>query len=245
MVMDADLQDPPEMLSRFIERWYDGYEVVYAVRTQREDRFLKRFSSWLFYRILSRVARRRIPLDSGDFCLMDRRVVDVLNSLPERNRYVRGLRAWTGFSQAAVEYERSPRHAGESKYDPIRMVRLAVDAVFSFSLLPLRVSTVLGCIVSSVAFVGVVFTLLQRVYADFFARFGLGPVPGFATIVISILFIGGVQLIFLGVIGEYLGRVYDEVKGRPLWVVSDTLGLASRAESSPPPRVRASLEVGP
>ena len=225
MVMDADLQDPPELLTRFIEEWKEGHDVVYAVRARRKEGLAKRVAYRLFYRILDRISNTSIPLDSGDFGLMDRRVVDVLTSMPEQNRFVRGLRAWVGFDQTAVEYERDARQGGEPKYSFGHLVKLAIDGIFSFSVFPLRVATILGLTVSAIAFLGAVFTLLQRLFADAFARIGLGPVPGFATIVISILFIGGVQLVFLGVIGEYLGRVYDEVKRRPLWIVRDTLGI--------------------
>jgi len=242
ILIDADLQDPPEELHRFIARWRQGYEVVYAVRRRRKENVLKRLCYGLFYRLLAGVSKTPIPLDSGDFCLMDRKVVELLKSLPEQNRFLRGLRAWTGFRQVGVEYQRHARAAGTSKYGLRKLVQLAVDGVFSFSTVPLRLVTQLGILVSTVAFLGAVFTLLQRVFMDWFARIGLAPVPGFATIVIAILFLGGVQLICMGIIGEYVGRIYDEVKGRPLWIVRQSHGL------NEPPSVSASCtsqrEVG-
>ena len=225
IVIDADLQDPPEELHRFIAKWREGYQVVYAIRTKRKENLLRRLCYKLFYRILGRLADINIPYDAGDFCLMDRRVADLLKSMPERNRFVRGLRSWAGFRQIGLEYERSARAAGEAKYTFRKLFRLAVDGILSFSTVPLRMTTYLGFIVSSLALLGAIFTFFQRIFADWFSRVGLGPVPGFATIVIGVLFLGGVQLICLGIMGEYLGRVYDEVKGRPLWIVQDTIGF--------------------
>ena len=225
VVMDADLQDPPEVVERFIEAWEDGYEVVYGVRRARKESGWKRLAYRTFYRLLTRLAQRPIPLDSGDFCLMDRRVVDVLNQMPEKNRFVRGLRAWAGFRQTGVAYERAPRAEGDSKYSLGGLVQLAVDGIFSFSTTPLRLATYSGFLVSAVAFLGAVFTFFQGLFPEQFAAWGLRPVPGFATTVISILFIGGVQLICVGIIGEYVGRIYDEVKRRPPWIVQDDMGF--------------------
>lgn len=227
IVMDADLQDPPEELHRFLAGWREGYDVVYGLRRNRKEGPLKRLCYHLFYRILAGSASQPIPTDSGDFCLMDRKVVDLLNAMPERNRFVRGLRAWVGFRQMGVEYARDARRGGEPKYTLAKLVRLAIDGLFSFSTVPLRLATYLGLAVSTIAFLGAVFTLVQRLFHDWFARIGLEPVPGFATIVIAILFLGGVQLICLGIMGEYIGRIYDEVKGRPSWIVRQTLGLPS------------------
>lgn len=225
IVIDADLQDPPEELRRFIDKWEEGYEVVYAIRRKRKESALKRFCYHSFYRLLSGAARVPIPEDSGDFALIDRRVINILNRMPEENRFVRGLRAWSGFRQIGIEYERQARAAGAPKYSFSRLLQLAVDGIFSFSTSPLRLATKLGFITSGVAAGGAVFTLAQRIFLDFFTRLGLRPVPGFATIVIAILFLGGVQLICLGILGEYIGRVYDEVKRRPLWIVRESLGL--------------------
>jgi glycosyltransferase involved in cell wall biosynthesis len=225
IVMDADLQDPPEELGRFLQKWREGYEVVYGVRRKRKEGLLKRLCYRLFYRILARISTTPIPLDSGDFCLMDRRVAALLKSMPERNRFVRGLRAWVGFRQIGVEYQREAREAGRPKYTLRKLVKLAIDGIFSFSTWPLRLATRLGLLVSTVAFLGAVFTFFQKVFEHWFAKIGLGPERGFPTIVIAILFLGGVQLICLGIIGEYIGRIYDEVKRRPSWIVRQTLGL--------------------
>jgi len=234
IILDADLQDPPEELQRFIDKWQEGNEVVYAIRTQRKEGLLKRTLYALFYRMLGRLSDVRIPDDSGDFCLLDRKIVDLINAMPEQNRFVRGMRAWVGFRQVGVKYARAARAGGEPQYTLAKLIKLAVDGIFSFSTTPLRVATYLGLIISSLSFFAVFFTLLQRIFAPTFAQYGLGPVPGFATIVVSVLFLGGIQLVCLGVIGEYVGRIYDEVKRRPLWVVremldaeSDTASLAS------------------
>ncbi len=225
LVIDADLQDPPEILHEFLAKWREGYEVVYGVRCNRKEGFLKRACYSAFYRILASLSDVSIPLDAGDFCLMDRRVVDLLCSFPEQNRFVRGLRAWTGFRQVGLLYNRQARAAGEPQYNFRRLVKLAVDGVFSFSTAPLRFVTRLGFLISTLAMAGTLFSLVQRVFADAFAQVGLRPVPGFATIVISLLFLGGIQLICLGVIGEYVGRIYEQVKQRPLWIVRETCGL--------------------
>ncbi len=228
IVIDADLQDPPEELHRFIAKWREGYEVVYAVRRNRKENRAKRFCYALFYRVLGAVSKTPIPIDSGDFCLMDRRIVDLLNAMPEQNRFVRGLRAWAGFRQTGLEYDRHARAAGRPQYNLRKLVQLAVDGLFSFSTTPLRLATRLGFMISTFAFLGAVFTLVQRLFADWFSNIGLAPVPGFATIVIAVLFLGGVQLICLGIIGEYIGRIYDEVKGRPQWVVRETRGFEAQ-----------------
>lgn len=219
IVMDADLQDPPEELSRYIEKWEEGYEVVYAIREKRKENFFKRSAYWLFYRILSKMVDFDIPLDSGDFSLMDKKVADALRSMPERHRFVRGLRAWSGFKQIGLKYERQKRAKGEPKYDFKKLLQLAFDGILSFSSMPLTLASHLGIIVSGVSLLGIVFTFLQRIFKEYFAQLGIAPVPGFATTVISILFLGGVQLIFLGIIGAYLSRIYDEVKGRPKWII--------------------------
>ena len=232
LVIDADLQDPPEILHEFLAKWREGYEVVYAVRRNRKEGILKRTCYTSFYRILSSLADVAIPLDSGDFCLMDRKVVDLLCSFPEQNRFVRGLRAWTGFRQVGLPYDRQAREAGEPQYNFRKLVQLAVDGIFSFSTAPLRFVTRLGFMISALAMAGTVFSLAQRIFADWFAQIGLRPVPGFATIVISLLFLGGIQLICLGVIGEYIGRIYEQVKQRPLWIVRETRGWDQRMKET-------------
>ena len=246
VIIDADLQDPPEEVEKMIERWRAGYEVVYAVRTKRKDPPLKQFLAWGFYRVIARLVNFRMPRDSGDFCLLDRKVVDVLNELPERNRYLRGLRSWCGFKQTGIEFQRHARAAGTPQYTFSKSFKLAMDGVFSFSTQPLRLAVYLGFLVSSGAFLGAVFTFFQKIFSKQFAAIGLEPGPGFPTVVISILFLGGVQLICLGIVGEYIGRIYEEVKGRPSWIVRDaTDGLPRRnraREGAPQRRAGVSSE---
>ncbi len=216
-IMDADLQDPPEVLPAFIARWREGYEVVYAIREQRKEGPLKRLAYLTFYRLLRRVAQIDIPLDAGDFCVMDRRVVDLLNSMPERNRFVRGIRSWVGFRQTGLAYERQARHAGKPKYTFAKLLYLALDGLISFSYLPLRMISLAGLTVSLLSILIAIFYTIQRLTV------GLNP-PGFATIVVAIFFLAGVQLITIGVIGEYIGRIFEEVKRRPLYVVRQVWG---------------------
>jgi len=230
ILMDADLQDPPEQLHRFIAAWKDGNEVVYAIRATRKENVLKRAAYKAFYRVLRRLASIEIPLDSGDFCLMDRKVVDVLNAMPERNRFVRGLRSWAGFRQLGLEYNRDARAAGEVKYTLRKLIKLALDGVVSFSTTPLRMATYLGFVVSFFALLGAAVTILQRIFVEWFTRMGFPYVPGFYALFTGMLFLGGVQLISLGIIGEYLGRIFDEVKGRPLWTIRETAGLGMDAQ---------------
>jgi polyisoprenyl-phosphate glycosyltransferase len=228
IIVDADLQDPPEELARLIQKWREGYEVVYGVRQNRKEGLVKRFCYWAFYRLMAKLVQFELPLDSGDFCLLDRCAVVTLNAMPERNRFVRGMRAWAGFRQVGLPYERQSRAAGSPKYSVRKLFKLAWDGISSFSSAPLRFVSYLGMTISGVSLVGILFTLCQRLFAGWFARIGLAPVPGFATIVISILFLGGVQLLCLGIVGEYVGRIYDEVKRRPLWTIRETQGLTPR-----------------
>ncbi|HQV46303.1 MAG TPA: glycosyltransferase [Nitrospira sp.] len=210
-IMDADLQDPPEVLHTFLAKWREGWEVVYAIRTERKEWWGKRLAYAGFYRLLQRVANIDIPLDAGDFCVMDRRVVDLLVRMPERNRFVRGIRSWVGFKQIGVPYERHARHAGVPKYTFKKLLYLALDGLISFSHMPLRIITILGFTVSCLSFLVALFYLLKK--------FTLGTgVPGFTTLVVSIFFLAGIQLVTIGVIGEYIGRISDEVKRRPLYV---------------------------
>ncbi len=210
-IMDADLQDPPEVLHTFLAKWREGWEVVYAIRTERKEWWGKRLAYAGFYRLLQRVANIDIPLDAGDFCVMDRRVVDLLVRMPERNRFVRGIRSWVGFKQIGVPYERHARHAGAPKYTFRKLLYLALDGLISFSHMPLRIITLLGFTVSFLSFLVALFYLVKK--------FTLGTgVPGFTTLVVSIFFLAGIQLVTIGVIGEYIGRISDEVKRRPLYV---------------------------
>lgn len=214
IIMDADLQDPPEILPAFIAKWHEGFDVVYAVRQHRKEAWLKRAAYSLFYRLLQRVANIDIPLDSGDFCIMDRRVVDLLNGMPERNRFVRGIRSWVGLNQVGLEYEREARHAGKPKYTFARLVYLALDGLISFSFIPLRTITLIGFAVSLVSIVLAIIYAIQKLTV------GLYP-QGFATTIVAILFLAGVQLITTGIMGEYVGRIFEEVKQRPLYIVRE------------------------
>ncbi|HDK16939.1 MAG TPA: glycosyltransferase [Nitrospirae bacterium] len=232
IVIDADLQDPPDELLRFINKWEEGYDIVYAVRQNRKESIIKRISYWAFYRIMSTLVDFELPLDSGDFCIMDRKIVDILNSMPERNRFVRGLRAWSGFKQTGLVYERRERAGGETKYNFKRLRRLALDGIISFSTVPLALASHIGLWISALSFLGIILIVLQYIFTDFFESIGIGPKPGF-SISISILFLGGVQLIFLGVLGQYLGRIYDEVKQRPQWIIKKSLGLSPKLPSDP------------
>jgi len=233
-VMDADLQDPPEVLPRFLDKWREGYDVVYAIRKKRKEGPFKRLAYWAFYRILDYLSSIRIPLDSGDFCLMDRRVVDLLNALPERNRFVRGLRSWLGFKQIGVEYERDARYAGEVKYTLRKLIQLAFDGIVSFTYRPLQMIGAAGLIISLLSFIGFVVFFVLSVFDIHVLGHSPRESPGSTTLTLAVLFLGGVQLISLGVIGEYLGRIFDEVKQRPQYIVKDSQGLGE--PKVPPPR---------
>jgi polyisoprenyl-phosphate glycosyltransferase len=226
VIIDADLQDPPEEISRLLEKWREGFEVVFATRKKRKDPLIKSFLAWGFYRLLAKLTPLPVARDAGDFCLLDKKVVAVMKALPERNRYLRGLRTWCGFRQTSVEFDRHERAAGTAQYTFRKSLRLAMDGMFSFSTVPLRLATWLGLGVSAACFIGIVFTLLEKIFAEEFTKLGYPPGPhGVTTMVISILFLGGVQLICLGILGEYIGRIYEEVKGRPLWILRDSAGL--------------------
>ena len=223
IIMDADLQDPPELVPLLVEQWHQGYGVVYAQRVKRQQEgWFKRLTAYIFYRLLQRLADVKIPADTGDFCLMDRQVVDLLNAMPEKNRYIRGLRAWVGFPQTAVKFERPPRHAGEVKYTFRKSVRLAINSLVSFSIVPLRLATYLGLVAALLAMGMVLLVLYWRLYE------ANSPLDGFATVVIANLFLGAVQLICIGILGEYIGRIYDEVKGRPLYTLAEVAGFENR-----------------
>ncbi len=232
-VIDADLQDPPEALAEFLAKWAEGHDVIYGVRRKRRESWLKRTAYFAFYRLLSRLAEVDMPLDAGDFCVMDRRVVDLIRAMPERRPFIRGLRSWVGFRQLAYPYDRQPRAAGQTHYSVRRLMGLAMDGILSSSILPLRLATVLGLAISFFSFLGAALVLLMKLLPGFFARFGLAAIPGTALISISILFFGGVQLVVLGILGEYIGRIYENVKGRPLWTVCQYAGVEPRhAEGS-------------
>ncbi len=223
VIIDADLQDPPEVILDFVVKWLDGYDVVYGVRTEREgETAFKLWTAKFFYRFISHLSDTRIPLDTGDFRLMDRRVVDALLSMPERDRFVRGMVSWLGFSQTAVAYRRAPRVAGVTKFSLFKMVRFALDGIFSFSILPLRLATWTGFAASGLAIFGIIIVLLERFIGV------VGLVKGWSSAMIAELFIGGVQLICMGIIGEYVGRIYGESKRRPLYIVQERIGFEKR-----------------
>ena len=213
VIIDTDLQDPPEVIPKLIEKWKEGYEVVYAVRSERKgESFFKRISASFFYRLINRITAIDIPLDTGDFRLVDRKVVDVLNSMREHHRFLRGMSAWVGFRQIGVTYDRAPRFAGETHYTLPKMIRLAITAITGFSFFPLQVATYLGFFSALVSVIAIVVVIILRLSGNeaFFGQ---------ATTLIAVLFFGGVQLISLGILGEYIGRLYDEARGRPLYIV--------------------------
>jgi len=227
-IMDADLQDPPEVLTDCIQRWREGYDVIFAIRQSRPEGVLKRAAYKSFYRVLKAIADIEVPLDSGDFCLMDRRVADVLREMPERNIFMRGMRAWSGFRQIGVAYRRDPRIAGRTKYPAHKLFHLAFDGIISFSTLPLRLATWFGLLVVLLCFVAVGLVVIWRIFGLEFMGHTAKDIPGWAAGIVSVLFLGGVQLLILGVMGEYLGRIYGEVKLRPRWVVRTALGFCRK-----------------
>ncbi|HEY5268898.1 MAG TPA: glycosyltransferase family 2 protein [Anaerolineales bacterium] len=215
VIIDADLQDPPEAIPDLITKWREGYEVVYAVRAEREgETWFKKTTAALFYRIVQRITDVKIPVDTGDFRLMDRKVVDVLKTMHERHRFPRGMSAWVGFQQIGVPYKRAARHAGVTKYPFKNMLKLALNAITGFSYFPLQLATYFGFAAAGLAIIAIPVVIIMRLA-------GQGAFLGQATTLIAVLFLGGVQLISLGVLGEYLGRIYDEVKGRPLYIVRE------------------------
>lgn len=217
VLMDGDLQDPPELIADFVDRWRGGYDVVYAVRRTRQgESAFKLATARLFYRTIKRLTNVAIPVDTGDFRLMSRRVVDALKRSRERHRFLRGMVSWVGFNQTGVEYDRGRRRSGETKYPISKMFQFAVDGITSFSDVPLRFASYLGFTVSTAAFIYAVIIIIFRAF-----RLGTPEYArGWASTMVVILFLGGVQLIGIGILGEYLGRIYDEVKGRPLYLVS-------------------------
>ena len=226
ILTDADLQDPPEVIPEMIAKWREGYDVVYGVRTEREgETWFKLVTAKMFYRIIHRITSVNIPLDTGDFRLMDRKVVDAIGQMRERNRFLRGMVPWVGYKQTGVFFKRDPRFAGEAKFSSFRrMFRFAMNAITSFSYVPLQLATYLGFIIASL-------TALAIVAVIFLRLFSVNALTGQATTLVAVLFLGGVQLISLGIIGEYLGRIYDEVKARPLYLVQEKWGLDETAVS--------------
>jgi polyisoprenyl-phosphate glycosyltransferase len=224
ILMDGDLQDPPELIPRMLELWQEGNSVVYAVRHKRKEGLLKRLAYATYYRLLQKLAYITIPLDTGDFSLIDRRVADLLKQMPERNKFLRGLRSWVGFKQVALPYDRDARYAGEPKYTLRKLVQLALDGVVSYSFVPLRVSFVFGATISGASFVLAMVYFTQRIFT------GHSIPPGFTTIAVLVLFLGGIQLLTIGLLGEYIGRIYDEVKRRPEFVEREVIGTVSSSD---------------
>lgn len=215
VMIDSDLQDPPEVIAELVEKWRTGYDVVYAVRSEREgESWFKLFTASLFYRLIYRITDVNIPMDTGDFRLLDRKVVKVLNQMRERHRFLRGLSVWVGFRQTGVEYKRAARFSGETKYPLRKMVKFAWDAITSFSYFPLQLSMYLGFLAAGISILAIPAVIVMRVV-------GSHAFYGQASTLIAVLFLGGVQLISLGILGEYIGRLFDQAKGRPLYIVSE------------------------
>jgi dolichol-phosphate mannosyltransferase len=226
VIIDADLQDPPEVILDLIERWREGYEVVFAIRAEREgEGWFKLMTASLFYRLILRITDVKIPLDAGDFRLMNRKVVDVLNRMRERHRFLRGMSAWVGFRQVGVPYRRAARFAGATKYPLKKMLKLAMNAITGFSFFPLQLATYLGFGAAGVSILMIPVVIILRSLTE-------TELVGQASTLVAVLFLGGVQLISLGILGEYLGRVYDEVRGRPLYIVSQA--PEEETEKEPP-----------
>jgi len=236
VLLDGDLQDPPEVIPSLVEKWQEGHDVVYAVKRKRKESWLKRKMFSLFYIILRRMSSLDIPADAGNFSLMDRSVVELINSMPERSRYVSGLRAYVGGRQVGVEFERAERFAGDPRQSPRRLIRMAFDAFFAFSELPLKLATFMGFVVSGLAF----FVMLTVLYKKLILG-GAQAIPGWASTMTSILFLGGIQLMSVGVIGEYIGRIYNETKARPAWVVSRYRNLNDGHPSNAPTALHDSV----
>lgn len=226
-VMDADLQDPPEILANCIRKLQDGFDVVYAIRRKRKEGFIKRICYAAFYRLLKWIAEVEIPLDSGDFCVMRQSVVAVLRTLPERNIFVRGLRAWTGFRQTGLEYDRAARAAGETKYPFSKLLRLAIDGVFAFSTLPLQLATYVGFASLLTSLLAAVFIVIWKISGFQILGYYPSAVPGWTSLVCLVLFFNGIQFLILGVLGGFIGRIYNETKQRPRWIIREACGVGA------------------
>lgn len=219
IVIDADLQDPPEVMLKMIDKWKEGYEVVYGLRIKRKgETFFKKVTAKIYYRILNKLTDVDIPVDVGDFRLIDRKVCDALKKLPERNRYVRGLISWLGFRQTGVEFVREERLAGETKYPFRKMIKLALDGITSFSYKPLKLASYIGAAISAIGFLYLLVVIFQKLFTD-------TTVQGWASLIAITLFFNGIILLILGIIGEYIRRIYDEAKGRPIYIVSEIVNF--------------------
>lgn len=224
-VIDADLQDPPEVLLEMIRKWAEGYDVVVGIRQRRKEGPVKRLLYYLFYRVFSVLAELEMQLDAGDFCVMDRRVVACIRDMHESRPFIRGLRSYVGFRQTAIPYERMARGAGKTKYSYLKLFGLAADGILSNSRVPLHFATVFGAVVAVAAFLAALLVLCVRIFPETARQVGMPYVPGTASTIIAVLFMGGVQLFCFGILGAYLGRIHENVMRRPLWTVRETLGL--------------------
>ncbi len=224
-ILDGDLQDPPEVIEKFFEQWKNGYEVVYGIRLNRKENPLKRILYKLYYRLLRILSKTVIPLDSGDCCLMDRTIVALLNKMPERNRFIRGLRSWVGFRQIGIPYDRDRRFAGKPKYTLLKLVRLGLDGIISFSEIPLKGSIIIGFSISTLSVFYSLYIILNRLFH------ATDRLPGWSTIVVAITFLGGIQLMVMGFLGEYVLRIYDEIKGRPQYIIDSLIGFNAHAHA--------------
>jgi len=223
VLMDGDLQDEPESIPRLLEKFFEGHDVVYAQRTRRKEAWPLRLSYYVFYRLMARLSDMKLPLDAGDFALMSRRVVEHLQRLQEHHRYLRGLRSWVGFRQIGIPIERSQRHSGRSKYSVFRLLKLASDGIFAFSIVPIRAAAILGAASIGLSGLFAVYTI--------FAKLFLNQTPkGFTALLLLITFLSGILLFFLGVIGEYVGRIYEESKGRPIYIIGRLIGGGNRPD---------------
>lgn len=218
IVIDGDLQDPPEVMTELIQKWKEGYHVVYGKRIKRKgETFFKRITANIYYRLMEKLSDTKIPRDVGDFRLMDRSVVDKIKNMRERHRFIRGMVSWVGFKQTFVEYVRDERVAGETKYPFKKMLRFALDGIFSFSTVPLKIVTQLGFLITLLTFLYIVYIVMNRILGHGF--------PGYASIIVSILFLGGIQLLSIGLLGQYIGRTFEEIKSRPLYIVEKTINI--------------------
>jgi len=214
LIMDADLQDSPELIEKMVKKWQEGYQVVYAIRRTREENILLRFMYAIFYRLLKITSNTYIPLDAGDFCLIDKGIVKIISSMPETNPFLRGLRSWVGYNQIGIEYDRQERFSGKTKYTFLKLFKLALDGIVSFSDIPLKIAAISGFVVSFFSFLLIVVLFIKRL-----------PISGTTTIAVLVLFLGGVQLIAIGILGEYISRIYEQSKMRPLFLIKDTVNI--------------------
>jgi dolichol-phosphate mannosyltransferase len=234
VVMDGDLQDVPEVIPQFVQKFQEGFDVVYAKRVRRKEPWPLRLCYFVFYRMMATLSDIRLPLDSGDFGLMSRRVISQLRQMPEHHRYLRGLRSWVGFRQAGIAVERAERHSGKSKYSLMRLIKLAFDGIFAFSIVPIRAAAVVGALVILLSFLYVLFALYAKIF--------LHESPqGFTALIVAVTFLSGIVLFFLGVIGEYVGRIYEETKARPHYIIGRTAGRYP-AENGPTETANPAIE---